>query len=170
MTTVGVFRLKWREVEKSGKMFRGHAYRTLDSKGRLILPPEFREVVFSKDSEGRIMLTNLDGCVVGYPYSEWVELEQSFNEINLLNRRLRDFQRFFFSGAKEVIMDKQGRILLPPHLRKYAKLKKDVVLAGVGNKFEIWDQEQFESQITKVEEDFDSIMDDLYQNGYALKI
>ncbi len=151
-------------------MFRGHAYRTLDSKGRLILPPEFREVVFSSDSDGRLMLTNLDGCVVGYPYLEWIELEKSFYEINLLNRRLRDFQRFFFSGAKEVVMDKQGRILLPPHLRKYAKLKKDVVLAGVGNKFEIWDQEQFESQITKVEDDFDAIMDDLYQNGYQIKI
>lgn len=151
-------------------MFRGHAYRTLDTKGRLILPPEFREVVSNYDPEGRIMLTNLDGCVVGYPYPKWIELEQSFKEINLLNRKLRDFQRFFFSGAKEVTMDTQGRILLPQHLRKYASLQRDVVLAGVGDKFEIWDQERFESQITKVEDDFDSIMDDLYQNGYELKI
>ncbi len=158
---------KWREVER---MFRGHAYRTLDPKGRLILPPEFREEVFSLDSEGRIMLTNLDGCVVGYPYPAWVELEQSFHEINLLNRRLRDFQRFFFSGAKEVVMDKQGRILLPPHLRKYGNLQREVVLAGVGHKFEIWDQNLFENQLTRVEDEFDAIMDDLYQNGYALKI
>ncbi len=151
-------------------MFRGHTYRSLDAKGRLILPPEFREEVFSEDEKGRIMLTNLDGCVVGYTYPKWIEIENSFNEINLLNRRLRDFQRFFISGAKEVVMDKQGRILLPPHLRKYAKLKKDVVIAGVGNKFEIWDQELFEMQINKVEEDFDSLIDDLYQNGYELKI
>ncbi len=160
----------WRIVEESGEMFRGHAYRTLDPKGRLILPPEFREEVFSLDAEGRIMLTNLDGCVVGYPYPTWKELEQSFDEINLLNRRLRDFQRFFFSGAKEVVMDKQGRILLPSHLRRYGKLKREVVLAGVGHKFEIWDQELFESQLTQVEEEFDAIMDDLYQNGYALRI
>ncbi|WP_459890343.1 division/cell wall cluster transcriptional repressor MraZ [Desulfothermus okinawensis] len=151
-------------------MFRGHAYRTLDTKGRLILPPEFREIVLSQDEGGRIMLTNLDGCVVGYTYPQWLELEQSFNEINLLNRRLRDFQRFFISGAKEVVMDSQGRILLPPHLRKYARLNRDIVLAGVGHKFEIWDQERFEMQISKVEEDFDSLIDDLYQNGYELKI
>jgi len=151
-------------------MFRGHVYRTLDTKGRLILPPEFREIVLSQDEAGRIMLTNLDGCVVGYTYPKWLELEQSFNEINLLNRRLRDFQRFFISGAKEVVMDSQGRILVPPHLRKYAKLNREVVLAGVGHKFEIWDQERFEMQISKVEEDFDSLIDDLYQNGYELKI
>lgn len=151
-------------------MFRGHVYRTLDTKGRLILPPEFREIVLSQDEAGRIMLTNLDGCVVGYTYPQWLELEQSFNEINLLNRRLRDFQRFFISGAKEVVMDSQGRILLPPHLRKYAKLNREIVLAGVGHKFEIWDQERFEMQISKVEEDFDSLIDDLYQNGYELKI
>ena len=151
-------------------MFRGHVYRTLDTKGRLILPPEFREIVLSQDEAGRIMLTNLDGCVVGYTYPQWLELEQSFNEINLLNRRLRDFQRFFISGAKEVVMDSQGRILLPPHLRKYAKLNREIVLAGVGHKFEIWDQERFEMQISKVEEDFDALIDDLYQNGYELKI
>ena len=151
-------------------MFRGHVYRTLDTKGRLILPPEFREIVLSQDEVGRIMLTNLDGCVVGYTYSKWLELEQSFNEINLLNRRLRDFQRFFISGAKEVVMDSQARILIPPHLRKYAKLNREVVLAGVGHKFEIWDQERFEMQISKVEEDFDALIDDLYQNGYELKI
>lgn len=151
-------------------MFRGHVYRTLDTKGRLILPPEFREIVLSQDEAGRIMLTNLDGCVVGYTYPKWLELEQSFNEINLLNRRLRDFQRFFISGAKEVVMDSQGRILVPPHLRKYAKLNREVVLAGVGHKFEIWDQEKFEMQISKVEEDFDALIDDLYQNGYELKI
>jgi len=151
-------------------MFRGHVYRTLDTKGRLILPPEFREIVLSQDEAGRIMLTNLDGCVVGYTYPKWLELEQSFNEINLLNRRLRDFQRFFISGAKEVVMDSQARILIPPHLRKYAKLNREVVLAGVGHKFEIWDQERFEMQISKVEEDFDSLIDDLYQNGYELKI
>ncbi|GAB6161026.1 division/cell wall cluster transcriptional repressor MraZ [Desulfothermus naphthae] len=151
-------------------MFRGHVYRTLDTKGRLILPPEFREIVLSQNEAGRIMLTNLDGCVVGYTYPKWLELEQSFNEINLLNRRLRDFQRFFISGAKEVVMDSQGRILVPPHLRKYAKLNREVVLAGVGHKFEIWDQEKFEMQISKVEEDFDSLIDDLYQNGYELKI
>ena len=163
---MGLCGVKWRLVE----MFRGHVYRTLDTKGRLILPPEFREIVLSQDEAGRIMLTNLDGCVVGYTYPKWLELEQSFNEINLLNRRLRDFQRFFISGAKEVVMDTQGRILVPPHLRKYAKLNREVVLAGVGHKFEIWDQERFEMQISKVEEEFDALIDDLYQNGYELKI
>jgi len=150
--------------------FRGHAYRSLDGKGRLMLPPEFRESILARDLKGRLMLTNFDGCVVGYPLPEWEEIEASFNKINMLNRKLRDFQRFFISAAVELTLDKQGRILLPQHLRSYGGLDKDVVLAGVGRKFEIWDQEQFEQTRQRLEEGFDDLMDELVQGGYELRL
>ncbi len=150
-------------------MFRGHSQRSIDPKGRLMLPPDFRELIQARSSEGRIMLTNFDGCVVGYPLPEWEEIEQSFNKINMTNRNARDFHRFFISGAMEVSLDKQGRILVPPYLRSYAGMNKDVVLAGVGRKFEIWDLESFELQRRKMEQDFDSVMDSLAENGFELR-
>ncbi|GAB6060590.1 division/cell wall cluster transcriptional repressor MraZ [Desulfonatronum parangueonense] len=150
--------------------FRGHAYRSLDPKGRLMLPQEFRDVVLSAGQHGRVILTNFDGCVVGYSLQEWEVIEESFQRINMLNRQLRDFQRFFISGAMELELDKQGRILIPPHLRTYAGLTREVVLAGVGRKFEIWDQERFEEQRRKMEEDFDQVMDALAQSDCELRI
>jgi len=150
-------------------MFRGHTHRNLDSKGRVMLPPDFREIVLEISPEGRLMLTNFDDCVVGYTLPEWEQIEKSFNQLNMANRTFRDFHRFFISGAIEVSMDKQGRILVPPYLRVYAGLNKDVVLAGVGRKFEIWDMERFEASRKKMEENFDQVMDTLAENGFELR-
>lgn len=151
-------------------MFRGHSYRSLDTKGRVMLPPEFREELLQQDSGGGLMLTNFDGCVLGYPMLEWQEIEKSFNSINIFDKRIRDLQRFFISGAVQVSLDRQGRILLPPHLRSYADLDKEVVLAGVGRKFEIWDQGLFEAKRREIEEGFDQVMEDLTAQGYELRI
>ncbi|MFO8031927.1 MAG: division/cell wall cluster transcriptional repressor MraZ [Desulfohalobiaceae bacterium] len=151
-------------------MFRGHSYRSLDTKGRVMLPPEFRQELLEQDAEGGLMLTNFDGCVLGYPLQEWQEIEQSFNSINIFDKRIRDLQRFFISGAVEVSLDKQGRILLPPHLRNYAELDREVVLAGVGRKFEIWDQGRFEAKRREMEEGFDQVMEDLASQGFELRI
>ncbi len=150
--------------------FRGHAYRSLDPKGRLVLPAEFRDVILSAGTHARVILTNFDGCVVGYSLQEWERIEESFQRINMLNRQLRDFQRFFISGAMEVELDKQGRILIPPHLRTYAGLTREVALAGVGRKFEIWDLERFEEQRRKMEESFDLVMDALAQTECDLRL
>jgi MraZ protein len=150
--------------------FRGHSHRSLDPKGRLMLPPEFREVVAFRSPGGTIMLTNFDGCVVGYPLPEWERIEESFNRINVLDKRLRNFQRFFISGAVEVTPDKQGRILVPPHLRSYAGLDREVVLAGVGRKFELWDRDAFEAKRAEMEAGFDDDMSALAEKGFELRL
>ncbi|UIJ39466.1 division/cell wall cluster transcriptional repressor MraZ [Desulfobaculum bizertense] len=150
--------------------YRGHTYRSLDAKGRLMLPPEYRSLEDGDSAEGAFMLTNFDGCVVGYPLSEWERIEDSFNQINMLDSRLRNFQRFFISGAMDVKIDKQGRILVPPHLRKYAGLDRDVVVAGVGRKFEIWNQETFEAKRREMEESFDDDLSALAEQGFELRI
>jgi MraZ protein len=116
------------------------------------------------------MLTNFDGCVVGYPMPEWEKIEESFRRVNVLDARLRNLQRFIISGAVEVVLDKQGRLLLPPHLRSYAGLDKDVVLAGVGHKFEIWDMARFEERRRQMEESFDSDMASLAESGIELRL
>ncbi|GFK93560.1 Transcriptional regulator MraZ [Fundidesulfovibrio magnetotacticus] len=151
-------------------MFRGHSERNLDPKGRLMLPPEFREEVLASSPEGKLMLTNFDGCVVGYPMPEWERIEKSFQGINVLDKRIRNLQRFLISGAVEVVLDKQGRILIPPYLRSYAKLDKDCVLAGVATKFELWDKETFEARRRETEETFDADMADLAASGFELRL
>jgi MraZ protein len=150
--------------------FRGHSYRSLDAKGRLMLPPDFRETVFRHDSGGRVMLTNFDGCVAGYPWPEWETIEQSFKTINVASRQLRNFRRFFISGAMEVTLDKQGRILVPPYLRDYAQLGKDVVLSGDGKKFEIWNLENFSTMRQDTDGNFDEIMDSIADHGVELHL
>ncbi|WP_243358318.1 division/cell wall cluster transcriptional repressor MraZ [Fundidesulfovibrio terrae] len=151
-------------------MFRGHSERNLDPKGRLMLPPEFREEVLKASPEGKLMLTNFDGCVVGYPMPEWERIEESFLRINVLDSRLRNLQRFIISGAVEVVLDKQGRILVPPYLRGYAKLDKDCVLAGVVTKFELWDKATFEAKRRETEDSFDADMAALSQAGFELRL
>jgi MraZ protein len=150
--------------------FRGHSYRNLDPKGRLMLPPDFREVILAHSPDGRVMFTNFDGCVTGYPLPEWERIEESFQSLNVLDSRLRNLQRFIISGALEATLDKQGRLLIPPHLRGYAKLDKDVVLAGVVRKFEIWDQGAFELRRQATEGGFDEDMAALAAGGFELRL
>ncbi len=150
-------------------MFRGHSQRSIDPKGRLMLPPEFRDTLMEKSPDGNIMITNFDDCVAAYPFPVWEEIEQSFNRLSMTNRKMRDIHRFFISGASRVTLDKQGRILVPPYLRSYAEINKEVVLAGVGRKFEIWDLARFEAKRRKMEQDLDGIMDSLAENGFELR-
>jgi MraZ protein len=151
-------------------MFRGHSERNLDPKGRLMLPPEFREEVLKHSPEGKLMLTYFDNCVVGYPMPEWERIEEDFQRITVLNNKVRDLQRFIISGAVEVVLDKQGRILVPPYLRGNAKLDKDCILAGVGTKFELWNKDIFEARRRVIEENFDTNMADLSADGFALRL
>ncbi|MCF8109138.1 MAG: division/cell wall cluster transcriptional repressor MraZ [Desulfohalobiaceae bacterium] len=150
--------------------FRGHSNRNLDSKGRLMLPPEFRQIVVDDDSRSRCMITNFDGCVACYTMSEWERIESSFYQLNQTHKSVRAFQRFFIAGAVEASLDKQGRMLVPPHLRSYAKLEKEVILAGVGRKFEIWNQALFEQNRQALEENYEQIMSDLQEQGFELRI
>jgi len=150
-------------------MFRGHCERNLDPKGRLMLPPEFREEILEASPEGKLMLTLFDGCVTGYAMPEWERIEKSFAGINVLNTKLRNLQRFIISSAEEVSLDKQGRILVPPYLRAKAALDKDCILAGVGAKFELWDKDTFESRRLAAEKTFDADMAELAEAGFELR-
>ena len=167
----------WEKVVRSGvpplrgAVFRGHSYRSLDPKGRLMLPPEYRVEVFRLVPDRKLMLTNnFDGAVTGYPMPAWEEVEASFRDGNKLDPRIRDLERFYISGAMEVSLDKQGRILIPPYLRTFAQLDKDLVLAGVGEKFEIWNQTKFEERRRQVGLRFDADLAALAQAGVTLKL
>jgi MraZ protein len=125
-------------------MFRGSFEHTLDGKGRLSIPAKFRDILLGRGDE-RIIMTNfvVDGsrCLDVYPIDEWLRLEEEISKRPKFDRRMVMFQNFYLGGACECFLDKQGRILSPTSLRKYADLKRDVVLVSALEKFRVWDQE-----------------------------
>lgn len=115
-------------------MFIGEYNHSMDDKGRLIMPSKFR------DSLGYefVMTKGLDNCLFVYPKDEWKVLEEKLKSLPLTNKDARAFIRFFFSGATECNLDKQGRVLIPSNLREHSKLEKDAVVIGVSTRIEIW--------------------------------
>jgi len=120
-------------------MLIGEYKHTLDNKGRLILPSKFREEL----SEKFIITKGLDNCLFGYSISEWQILEDKLKKLPLTNKEARAFLRFFFSGACEIDIDKQGRVLIPQNLREYASIERDVFVIGVMTRIEIWSEKNW---------------------------
>ncbi|MBI5286582.1 MAG: division/cell wall cluster transcriptional repressor MraZ [Deltaproteobacteria bacterium] len=138
-------------------MFRGRFKHTIDAKGRLSIPSRFRDVLREKYNDERLIITNLDGCLVAYPFKEWGILEQKASNLSMFKKEVKAFLRFFYSGATECFIDKLGRILIPPVLRDYAKLEKEVVLVGALKKVEIWSKARWEEVVARSPEDFDDV-------------
>ena len=122
-------------------MFMGEYSHNIDAKGRMIVPSKFREQL----GDEFVVTKGLDGCLFVYPNEEWQNIEEKFRNVPLTSKDARKFSRFFFAGAATCELDKQGRILLPAHLREFAGLEKDVVLVGVGSRVEIWSKDKWEN-------------------------
>ena len=122
-------------------MFMSEYNHTLDTKGRLIIPAKFREVL----GEEFVISKGMDGCLFVYDNAGWTAFEEKLTSLPLINKEARQFARFFLAGAATVEVDKQGRILLPAALREFAGLEKDVVLVGVGSRVEIWSKDKWEN-------------------------
>jgi len=138
-------------------MFIGQFQHSLDQKGRLIIPSKFRETL----GQSFVLTKGLDGCLFVYPRDEWAVLEQKLKTLPFTQKDARAFIRFFFAGAVEAEMDKQGRILVPPQLREHAHIEKDVVIIGVSNRVEIWSQEQWEAYSDKAAQSYEDIAETL---------
>ncbi len=142
-------------------MFMGEYLHTIDGKGRVIIPAKFREAL----GERFIATKGLDHCLFVYPMSEWTTLEQKLRTLPFTQQDVRAFVRFFFSGATECEVDKQGRILLPANLREYAQLVKDIVLVGVATRVEIWSQALWADYSTQAEIAYASAAESLVNLG-----
>ena len=142
-------------------MLMGEFQHNIDAKGRLIVPSKLREEL----GEKFVLTRGLDGCLFGYPMSEWENLEAKLNEMPLAKKDARTFVRFFYSAATECELDKQGRINIPGTLRNYAALTKGCVVIGVSNRIEIWDETRWEDFSAEAEENFDEIAENMIDFG-----
>ncbi|RUL55912.1 division/cell wall cluster transcriptional repressor MraZ [Lysinibacillus antri] len=138
-------------------MFMGEFQHSVDAKGRLIIPSKFRDAL----GHTFVITRGLDNCLFGYPMDEWRKLEEKLKELPMTKKDARAFARFFFSGATEVELDKQGRINIPTPLSTYAKLEKECVVIGVSSKIEIWAKDAWESYFNEAEESFNDIAENL---------
>jgi len=145
-------------------MFRGRFEHTIDFKGRVSIPAKFRELL-SEKYDDRIIITNFDRCLVAFPYEEWRNVEDKISSLSMVKKEVKAFQRFFISGATECPIDKLGRVLIPPTLRNYALLEKDVVFAGMGKMFEVWSRERWTEEIKRAEENFEGMRESLASLG-----
>ena len=122
-------------------MFYGEYQHTMDAKGRVIIPSKFREGL----GEKFILTKGLDNCLFAYSLDEWSNLEAKLKSLPFTDKDVRTFVRFFFAGAAECELDKQGRIITPKNLREYAGLEKEVYVIGVSTRVEVWDRNKWES-------------------------
>ncbi|MBD7936823.1 MULTISPECIES: division/cell wall cluster transcriptional repressor MraZ [Cytobacillus] len=138
-------------------MFMGEYHHNVDTKGRLIVPAKFRENL----GEIFVLTRGLDQCLFGYPLTEWKELEEKLKALPMTKKDARAFTRFFFSGATECEIDKQGRVNIASPLMQYAKLDKECVVLGVSNRIEIWSRSLWEEYFAESEESFAEIAENM---------
>lgn len=120
-------------------MLLGEYRHNVDVKGRVSVPSKFRGDL----GQTFVITKGLDNCLFMYSKQEWETFELKLKELPLTNQDARSFVRFFFAGAAECEVDKQGRINIPQNLREYANIQKDVVIVGVATRAEIWDSENW---------------------------
>lgn len=143
-------------------MFYGEYYHSLDAKGRLIIPAKLRELL----GEKFVITKGFDkNCLSIYPMDEWEKLEEKLRNIPRNNKAGQMIVRHLTAGAKRCELDKQGRILISQELREHAKLDKEVVLAGVLDRVEIWDKQRYEENC---DIDLDEAMASLAQSGIEI--
>jgi len=127
-------------------LFRGVSILSLDAKGRLAIPARYREQLQECCASRLVITVDRDRCLLIYPEPNWIEIERKLERLPSFNPAARKLQRLYIGHAHDVEMDGQGRVLLPPELRRFASLDKRVALVGQSNKFELWDEDTWTGQ------------------------
>jgi MraZ protein len=141
-------------------MFRGRFVHTIDSKNRMSLPVGFRAEL-QRRSDHPPILTNAHQCLELHPFEDWEQFEERIVGIATIDPRAQALARMMVSGAVECPIDRQGRILVPQHLREYAGLEREVTVAGVGPKIELWNSARFEANLIQTQARYEEISIDL---------
>lgn len=138
-------------------MLIGQYEHTIDNKKRLALPAKFRGELGDKV----IITKGVESCLVVYTQKEWEVMSGKLGNLPISQSEARSFARIILAGAMETILDKLGRILIPDYLKDYAGLKKNVVVCGLSNRLEVWDEEKWETYRKKAEKGVEEIVSKL---------
>ncbi|SUY47233.1 cell division protein MraZ [Clostridium putrefaciens] len=141
-------------------MFMGEYQHAIDNKNRIIVPSKFRENLGDKF----VITKGLDGCLYIYDMDEWDLLQEKLKKLPLTSKDARAFVRFFFSGANEVQLDKQGRALIPQNLIEYCKINKEIISIGVMSRIEIWSKERWD-EYNETNIDYDEVAEKMSELG-----
>ena len=139
-------------------MFFGTYTPKLDDKGRLFLPAKFREEL----AEGLVVTRGQERCLTIWSIEDFGSLTERLAQAPVTNKSTRDYVRMLFAAASQEVPDKQGRISIPPVLRTYASLTKDVVVIGSMNRIEIWDPESWAEYSAQQEQVFSDLSDEVF--------
>jgi len=142
-------------------MFIGEYNHNLDDKGRIAIPKKFRDDL----TKGAVVTKGLDNCLFVYTKKEWEKLANKIAQLPFSQAKSRAFSRLMLAGAMDVKIDKQGRVILPDYLRKFAGLKKETIVAGLFNRLEIWDAKKWDDYKTKTEASSNQIAEELFDLG-----
>ncbi len=142
-------------------MFIGQYNYSVDDKGRLAIPAKFRSALKS----GSVVTRGLDNCLFVYTKTEWTVYAKKLASLPTSQANSRAFSRLMLAGAMDVKLDSQGRIMLPDYLREYSSIKKRVVIAGLFNRLEIWDEDKWNLYKNKTEKDGNEIAEQLGELG-----
>ncbi len=142
-------------------MFIGEFTHSTDSKGRLAVPAKFRK----KLTSGAVVTRGLDDCLFLYPKGEWEKLAKKLSQLTISQKNARAFARLMLAGAMDVDLDKQGRIIIPQYLRKYASIKNETVIAGLYSRLEIWNTSKWNKYKKGAEEKSADIAEHLGELG-----
>lgn len=142
-------------------MFIGEYQHSIDEKGRVSVPAKFRAVL----KEGAVVTRGLDKCLFLYTKSEWEMLAGKISALPIGKANSRAFSRLMLAGAMDATPDAQGRITVPEYLREYALIKKNAVIAGVGNRLELWDRDEWEEYKSSAERASGEVAEQLGELG-----
>lgn len=145
-------------------MFIGEYNHNVDAKGRVSLPARFRDDL----SESFYITRGMENCLFIYDQKEWECMDEKIKQLRLTAKAARGFSRLFYAGAMEISCDRQGRILIPPHLRAFAEIEKEVVILGVSDRIEIWSKSRWDSYLDSDSMDYDDLTEALEESGFDL--
>ena len=138
-------------------MFNGRFDHAIDDKGRVSIPVRFREEL-ERDGHDRLYITNSvfenQRCLEAYPPNEWTRFQEQIRQKARFDNQVRSFELFYIGGAHEVLVDKQGRILVPPKLREFAALDREVTFSAMTDHFQLWDKAVLEQVLKATEQRF----------------
>ena len=142
-------------------MFFGTYTPKLDEKGRLFLPAKFRDQL----TEGLVVTRGQERCLTVWAMADFQGMTDRLREAPVTNKGARDYVRMLFAAASQEVPDKQGRISIPPMLRKYAGLERDVAVIGTGTRVEIWDLTAWETYLAEQEAGYADTAEEVFPNG-----